>query len=347
MKEEVNIASEKPLSSPEAIKAEISLDDADKQFIIEERKTIANIIKKFDRRLLVICGPCSIHDLGSAMEYAGQLSELRRKYSKTLNIVMRVCFEKPRSTFGWKGYINDPHIDNSFDVEYGLRKARSILIWINKLGLPAAIETQDPVSPNYIYDLISWSAIGERTIESQIHREMASGLSMPIGFKNAFDGNLLSAISALKSTTKPQLFMGMNQQGRVALFHTKGNPNSHLIMRGGAKPNFEESSIQEAELMLQNSELEQAILVDCGHDNCNKDHREQVVVAENVLMQRRMGNQSIIGIMLESHLCEGSQSSEQNKQDMKYGISITNPCIDWSTTSDLLAECNETMLACK
>ena len=341
--ENINIISEQPLSTPEQIKKEINIPKRLKEFIFLERKLISRIIHKQDKRLLVICGPCSIHEIKGAMEYAERLAFLRRKYSATLNIVMRSYFEKPRTTVGWKGYINDPHIDGSFDIEYGLRKARILLRSLTELGLPLATEALDPISPQYISEFISWSAIGARTSESQTHREMASGLSMPVGFKNGTDGNLSSAINGIKAASHSQIFMGINQQGRVVLLTTQGNLDGHLILRGSSQPNYDEESINQAKIALQAQNITSGLIVDCSHGNSNKDYRRQPLVAEHVLKQRRDGNQMIVGIMLESNLFEGNQNSETSKEKLKYGVSITDSCMGWETTEEVMAMCHEYM----
>lgn len=339
----LNIAFEQIISTPEQIKSELPLTPELKNSIETHRKTISNIIHKHDPRLLVISGPCSIHDYQGALDYAERLQQMRTKYASTLNIIMRVYFEKPRTTVGWKGFINDPHIDGSFDLEYGLRKARSLLIDINNLGLPIATEALDPISPQYLSELVSWAAIGARTTESQTHRDMASGLSMPVGFKNGTDGSLISAINGMKAASKPQVFMGINGEGRVALLSTKGNPDLHLVLRGGHQPNYDEASIQNAEQQLKANNLPQSIVVDCSHGNSNKDYKNQPAVADHVLKQCTRGNQSILGIMLESNLYEGNQSSDVPKKELKYGVSITDSCIDWETTEKLLESCHQMM----
>jgi 3-deoxy-7-phosphoheptulonate synthase len=339
----VNILSEQVLSSPEQIKKEIKMSERLKEFIFLERNTISRIIHRHDKRLLVICGPCSIHEMNAAMEYAERIAELRKKYAKTLNIVMRSYFEKPRTTVGWKGYINDPHIDGTFDIEYGLRKARILLRSLTELELPLATEALDPISPQYISEFISWAAIGARTSESQTHREMASGLSMPVGFKNGTDGNLGAAINGIKAASKSQVFMGINQQGQVVLLTTKGNPDGHLILRGSEQPNYDKSSVSKAEETIKASNIDSTLIIDCSHGNSNKDHQRQPLVAEDVLRQRQDGNENIIGIMLESHLFEGNQSSDIPKEELKYGVSITDACIGWDTTEDVLAMCHESM----
>lgn len=339
----LNIHSEQPLSTPEQIKKEINIPDSLKESIFLERKNISKIIHQQDKRLLVICGPCSIHELKAAIEYAERLSSLRKKYAKTLNIVMRTYFEKPRTTVGWKGYINDPHIDGSFDIEYGLRKARLLLRSLSQMGLPLATEALDPISPQYIAEFISWAAIGARTSESQTHREMASGLSMPVGFKNGVDGSITAAINGISAASKPQVFMGINQKGQVVMLTTKGNPDAHLILRGGSQPNYDEESIKAVEAAMKAQSYMPSIIVDCSHGNSNKDYRQQPLVAEHVLKQRSRGNQSIIGIMLESNLFEGNQSSDVSKNEMRYGVSITDSCMSWDTTEDVLAMCHDYM----
>ena len=256
---------------------------------------------------------------------------------------MRVYFEKPRTTVGWKGLINDPNLNGTFDVEKGLRIARKLLLDLAELGLPLATEALDPISPQYLADLFSWSAIGARTTESQTHREMASGLSMAVGFKNGTDGNLGVAINAMQASAMGHSFIGINQQGQVTVLHTKGNPDGHVILRGGKSPNFEAQYVQECEQALRKAGLPEAIMIDCSHGNSNKDYRRQPLVAENVLQQLVVGNQSIIGLMIESHSFAGNQSSEQPFEQMQYGVSITDACIDWQTTETLLTDFAETL----
>lgn len=255
-----------------------------------------------------------------------------------LYIVMRVYFEKPRTTVGWKGLINDPKIDGSFDVEHGLHIARQLLLELAEMGLPLATEALDPITPQYMADLFSWSAIGARTTESQTHRELASGLSMAVGFKNGTDGSIATAINAMKASAMGHSFIGINQQGQVNLLHTAGNPDGHIILRGGKAPNYQAEFVQQAEQELQNAGLEAAIMVDCSHGNSNKDYRRQPIVAEDVIQQIVNGNQSIIGVMLESHLNAGNQSAEQPVSEMQYGVSITDACIDWATSEQLLRQ---------
>lgn len=339
----VNICDEKVLLTPKGLKQEFPLPEHLRKQIEKSRKVISDIIHKRDKRQLIVIGPCSIHDPVSALEYARKLKVLADKVSDKLYIVMRVYFEKPRTTVGWKGLINDPNLNGTFDVEKGLRIARKLLLDLAELGLPLATEALDPISPQYLADLFSWSAIGARTTESQTHREMASGLSMVVGFKNGTDGNLGVAINAMQASAMGHSFIGINQQGQVTVLHTKGNPDGHVILRGGKSPNFEAQYVQECEQALRKEGLPEAIMIDCSHGNSNKDYRRQPLVAENVLQQLVAGNQSIIGLMIESHLFAGNQSSEQPFEQMQYGVSITDACIDWQTTETLLTDFAETL----
>lgn len=332
----VNIEEEAVLLTPKALKAEFPLSERLRQQIETSRKDIADIIHKRDSRKLIVIGPCSIHDPKAALDYAKKLKALADKVSDKLYIVMRVYFEKPRTTVGWKGLINDPNLNGTFDVENGLRIARKLCLELAEMGLPLATEALDPISPQYLADLFSWSAIGARTTESQTHREMASGLSMAVGFKNGTDGNLGVAINAMQASAQGHSFIGINQQGQVTVLTTKGNPDGHVILRGGKTPNFEAKYVQECEEALRKAGLPEAIMIDCSHGNSNKDYRRQPIVAEDALQQLLSGNQSIIGLMIESHLFEGNQSSEQPFEQMQYGVSITDACISWETTETLL-----------
>ncbi|MGX2951387.1 3-deoxy-7-phosphoheptulonate synthase [Ursidibacter sp. B-7004-1] len=332
----VNIIDEKLLLTPKMLKEEFPLSEKLKQQIEKSRKIVSDIIHKRDTRQLIVIGPCSIHDPISALEYAKKLKNLSDKVSDKIYIVMRVYFEKPRTTVGWKGLINDPNLNGTFDIEKGLRVARKLLLEIAELGLPLATEALDPITPQYLADLFSWSAIGARTTESQTHREMASGLSMAVGFKNGTDGNLAVAINAMQASAQGHSFLGISQTGQVTILHTKGNPDGHVILRGGKTPNFESQYVQECEQALRKADLPEAIMIDCSHGNSNKDYRRQAIVAEDVLQQLLNGNKSIIGLMLESHLFAGNQSSEQPFEQMQYGVSITDACIDWQTTETLL-----------
>ena len=337
--ENIHIQSETVLITPAELKTLMPTSDEVEQFITESRQAISNIVHKKDPRLLVICGPCSIHDIDAAKEYAVKLKKLHDQYKDTLYIVMRVYFEKPRTTVGWKGLINDPHMDDSFDIETGLKQARGLLLWISELGLPIATEALDPISPQYIGDLFSWAAIGARTTESQTHREMASGLSTPVGFKNGTDGSLATAVNAMQSASSGHRFMGINQQGQSALLQTSGNQDGHVILRGGGgKPNYDSLNVALAEQALAKAGVEEVLIVDCSHANSNKDYSLQPLVAKDVFHQIIEGNKSIIGIMLESNLNEGNQAAERPKNELKYGVSVTDACINWNTTSQLLAD---------
>ncbi|EWH11360.1 phospho-2-dehydro-3-deoxyheptonate aldolase [Catenovulum agarivorans DS-2] len=334
----VHVNDETVLITPEKLKQNLPVSEKALNYIAQARETLSNIIHGKDKRLIVISGPCSIHDVDAAMAYAKKLKKLHDELGDSLYVVMRVYFEKPRTTVGWKGLINDPNIDGSFNIEAGLHKARKLLIDLAELEIPMATEALDPISPQYLAEMFSWSAIGARTTESQTHREMASGLSMPVGFKNGTDGSLDTAINALKSAASPHNFMGINQQGQVAVISTSGNPDGHVILRGGKTPNYDAASIAECEEKLKKAGLNDALMVDCSHGNSNKDYSRQPIVARDIMQQIVDGNQSIIGIMLESHLNEGNQSADLNLCDMKYGVSITDACINWDTTEDLLRE---------
>ncbi|MCK3659001.1 phospho-2-dehydro-3-deoxyheptonate aldolase [Pasteurellaceae bacterium Pebbles2] len=332
----VHIVDEKVLITPAELKQKLPLPQNLRSQIEQHRAEISKIIHKEDPRLLVVIGPCSVHDTEAALEYARRLKKLADEVKDELYIVMRVYFEKPRTTVGWKGLINDPKIDGTFDVETGLHIARKLLLDLVEMGLPLATEALDPLTPQYLADLFSWSAIGARTTESQTHRELASGLSMAVGFKNGTDGSLATAINALKAASMGHSFIGINQQGQVNLLHTEGNPDGHVILRGGKTPNFEAPFVQQCEIELANAGLETAIMIDCSHGNSNKDYRRQPAVAENAVDQIVAGSQSIIGLMLESNINAGNQSAEQPVSQMKYGVSITDACIDWETTDELL-----------
>jgi len=334
----LHIQSEEILITPRALKKALPVSDHALSIIEHSRLTISNILHHRDHRLLIICGPCSIHDIDAAKEYAQRLKKLHDELSADLYIVMRVYFEKPRTTTGWKGLINDPHLNGTFDIDTGLRKARQLLNYLAELELPVATEALDPISPQYLADLISWSAIGARTTESQTHREMASGLSMPVGFKNGTDGSLSTAINALHAASSPHNFMGINQLGQVAVIKTQGNPDGHVILRGGKQANYDAKNIATCEKELKSASLNQAIMIDCSHGNSNKDYHRQPLVATDLMHQIHEGNQSIIGMMLESHLYEGNQSSEQTMDEMLYGVSITDACINWEATENLLRE---------
>ncbi|MCH1918411.1 3-deoxy-7-phosphoheptulonate synthase [Shewanella sp. A3A] len=334
--EDIRIHAEKVLVTPEALKQQLPLSERGHQFILQARQTISDIVHKRDNRLLVITGPCSIHDIASAKEYALKLKKLHDELQDQFYIVMRVYFEKPRTTVGWKGLINDPDMDESFDLEKGLRMARELMLFLAEIELPVATEALDPISPQYIAELISWSAIGARTTESQTHRELASGLSMPVGFKNGTDGSISVAINALKSAASQHRFMGINQAGQVALLQTLGNPDGHVILRGGAAPNYDADSVAQSAEQLHKAGLTARLVIDCSHGNSSKDHNRQPIVCQNVFDQINSGNTSIIGIMLESHLFEGNQSVSLPLSELRYGVSVTDACIDWAATENLL-----------
>ncbi|WP_283104702.1 3-deoxy-7-phosphoheptulonate synthase [Shewanella olleyana] len=332
----VHISSEKVLVTPAELKKELPLSDHAYQYILDARQTVADIVHKRDNRVLIVTGPCSIHDIDAAKEYALKLKKLHDELSGEFYILMRVYFEKPRTTVGWKGLINDPDMNESFDVEKGLRMARELMIWLAELELPVATEALDPISPQYMSELVTWSAIGARTTESQTHREMASGLSMPVGFKNGTDGKLDVAINALKSAASSHRFMGINQQGQVSLLQTAGNPDGHVILRGGKTPNYDAESVATCEEQLHNAKLNARLIIDCSHGNSSKDYTRQTIVCEDVFQQINNGNRSVIGVMLESHLNEGNQSSDKPLPELAYGVSVTDSCINWATTESLL-----------
>ncbi len=332
-----HIASSRVLLTPSDIKSKLPLTDSTKKTVLQFREEVENIVTGQDERKFIVVGPCSIHDVQAAEEYARKLKKLSERVKDKLLLIMRVYFEKPRTTVGWKGLINDPDMDDSFHIEKGLLIARSLLIKIAELGLPTATEALDPIIPQYIGELISWSAIGARTTESQTHREMASGLSMPVGFKNGTDGSIQVALDALQSAIKPHNFLGINQMGQVSIFETTGNPYSHIILRGGGgKPNFDAMSVKIAEEKFKEVNLPARIVIDCSHGNCNKDHRLQSAVFENVIQQILDGNQSIVGLMLESHLYEGNQPLSSNLEKLKYGVSVTDKCIGWNETEKII-----------
>ncbi len=332
----IHISAEKVLVTPQALRDELPVSAHALNKIRESRDTIADIIHHRDHRLLVICGPCSIHDVDAAREYAQRLLKLHHELSDSLYIVMRVYFEKPRTTIGWKGLINDPHLDGSFNIEEGLRIARRLLIDFAEMDLPMGTEALDPISPQYLGEFFSWSAIGARTTESQTHREMASGLSMPVGFKNSTNGSLDTALDALKAAASGHRFMGINEHGQVAVIKTEGNPDGHIILRGGKTCNYDSVNIAVTEQKLAEQQMPQALVVDCSHGNSQKDYTRQPLVANDIMNQILEGNQSIIGIMLESHLQQGNQPSTLDPREMQYGVSITDACINWDTTETLL-----------
>jgi 3-deoxy-7-phosphoheptulonate synthase len=335
----VNVSAQDVLLTPAEVKQRVQLTEAAEETVLRGRNTVERILERKDHRLMVVVGPCSIHDTTAAMDYARRLKRLADEVSDTLYLVMRVYFEKPRTTTGWKGLINDPHMNDSFDIEEGLRKARKMLLDVNEMRLPAGTEALDPITPQYLGDLVTWNAIGARTAESQTHREMASGLSTPVGFKNGTDGGLQVAINALLSVSSPHSFLGINQSGQVAVIRTKGNRYGHIVLRGGSRStNYDSVTIALVEKELARHKLPANIMVDCSHANSNKDPALQPLVLHDVANQIAEGNQSILGVMLESNIHAGSQPIPANLSQLKYGVSVTDACIDWSTTEKLLHE---------
>ncbi|QEI40670.1 Phospho-2-dehydro-3-deoxyheptonate aldolase, Tyr-sensitive [Dolichospermum sp. UHCC 0315A] len=331
-----NIKSSHVLPTPNEVKAKLPLTKTAENTILKFRQEIEHILDFQDRRKFIVVGPCSIHDPKAAIEYGENLLGLAEKVQDKLLLIMRVYFEKPRTTVGWKGLINDPKMDDSFHVEEGISIARNLLLKLTELGLPTATEALDPIIPQYISELVSWSAIGARTTESQTHREMASGLSMPVGFKNGTDGNIQVAVNALKSANTPHHFLGINQKGQVSVFQTKGNAHGHVILRGGTQPNFDAENIKLVEEQLKAAKLSPRIVVDCSHGNTNKDYRLQSIVFENIIQQIIDGNNSIVGMMLESNLYEGSQPITGKREDLQYGVSVTDKCINWQETERII-----------
>ena len=332
----LNIKQFKPLITPEELKEKFPQSKQMADFISQSRKAIQDILTNKDKRRIVITGPCSLHDHKAAIEYAQRLKKLQEKVADKLLLVMRAYFEKPRTTVGWKGMLYDPQLDGSYDIEEGFCKSREILLEIAKIPLPTATELLDPIVPQYLADMISWAAIGARTTESQIHRQMASGLSMPIGFKNATDGNIFGAIDAIKSASNAHSFMGINRLGRVILAETTGNKFGHLVMRGGnSGQNYTSEYIAFAEILLKKIGVTNGIIIDCSHANSNKDHKLQRQCLFDVAGQIKENNKSIAGVMLESFLCEGNQKPGK-PENLKYGTSITDKCIGWEETEELI-----------
>ncbi|NEQ30882.1 MAG: 3-deoxy-7-phosphoheptulonate synthase [Leptolyngbya sp. SIO4C5] len=335
--QDLHVVETRPLISPAFIHHELPMTDAAAAVVAETRDRIRNILYNEDRRLLVVVGPCSIHDVDAAYEYGQKLAVLRSELADQLEIVMRVYFEKPRTSIGWKGLINDPHLDDSYDINTGLRLARKLLLDLAHSGLPAATELLDPITPQYIADVIAWTAIGARTTESQTHREMASGLSMPIGFKNNTDGSLQAAINAMLAASQPHHFLGINHHGLASIVATTGNPDCHLVLRGGKNgPNYAVEQVEQAAQALIKQRLNPRIMVDCSHANANKDHNRQVAVLQNIAEQIEAGSRHLLGVMVESHLVAGKQAIQQDRNQLVYGQSITDACVDFETTETML-----------
>lgn len=335
--DDVNVLSEEKLTNPEQLKALVPVSDEGLATVSGGRQAIKKILKREDHRLFVIVGPCSIHDTTAAMEYAHKLKALSEEVDDTLLLVMRVYFEKPRTTTGWKGFVNDPHMNDSFNIAEGLKQGRQLLVDLAELGLPTSTEALDPVTPQYLQDLIAWSAIGARTAESQTHREMASGLSSAVGFKNGTDGSLDVAINALNSVSAPHRFLGINHQGEVSVIHTRGNKHAHVVLRGGGgSTNYDSVSVSICEQQLLKAKVAANIMIDCSHANSSKDPSLQPLVMADVGNQIVEGNQSIVGLMVESHLKAGNQSIPDNLDDLEYGVSVTDGCVDWETTQTMI-----------
>jgi 3-deoxy-7-phosphoheptulonate synthase len=336
---DINVVETRPLPSPAQLLAALPKTEAQADFVTRAREDIHRIIFTDDRRFLLIVGPCSIHDVDAGRDYARRLAALAREVADRVMIVMRVYFEKPRTTVGWKGLVMDPHLDGSHDIAEGLRLARTFLRDVLDIGLPTATELLDPITPQYIADLICWSAIGARTTESQTHRQMASGLSMPLGFKNGTDGSIHTAINAIKAAAQPHTFLGISMDGAASAIVTRGNPNCHVVLRGGSNgPNYSPDHIAQTEQLLAKAGLPRSILVDCSHDNSGKQPERQPEVLHHVLAQVTAGNNSIMGAMIESNLGAGNQPFPQPREKLRYGVSITDACIDWPTTETLVRE---------
>lgn len=334
--DDLRIRGIKEVSSPDVVRAEIPITSEAADTVLHARKAIHDILVGDDDRLLVVVGPCSIHDPEAGLDYARRLAEQRERFKDVLEIVMRVYFEKPRTTVGWKGLINDPALDGSFHINKGLRIARKLLQQINDMGVPTATEYLDLISPQYVADLISWGAIGARTTESQVHRELASGLSCPVGFKNSTDGTMQIAIDAIGSASHPHHFLSVTKAGHSAIFSTTGNPDCHIILRGGnGRPNYDAAHVQRASEQLEKAGLPARLMVDCSHANSQKQHERQIDVAADIAAQIAGGEERIIGVMIESHLRAGRQNATPGKP-LVYGVSITDACIGWDDTVPVL-----------
>lgn len=340
--ENVNVAGYTPLVTPEALKQRLPLFGSTLEHVRRNRQIIRDILDRKDPRLFVVVGPCSIHDVDAALDYAGRLRQLADEVRETLVLVMRVYFEKPRTSVGWKGLINDPELNDSFKIEKGLHTARRLLLKLSAMGLPTSTEALDPISPQYLHDIITWSAIGARTTESQTHREMSSGLSSPVGFKNGTDGGLEVAINALKAVANPHRFLGIDPRGSVSVVHTTGNRYAHVVLRGGnGLPNYDAASVATCEAALRKAGVTTNIMIDCSHANSGKNPENQPAVLSDVVSQIEAGNRSIIGLMLESHLEAGRQDIPADLSRLKYGVSVTDGCIDWRTTERILREAHD------
>ena len=337
--ENTNVSAFDNMPTPEEIHARLPITDKAKKTVTHGRQLLANILDRKDHRLFVVVGPCSIHDPVAGLDYARRLKALANEVGDTLQIIMRVYFEKPRTTVGWKGYINDPFMDDSFRVDVGMEKARQFLLDVAEIGLPTGTEALDPISPQYYGDLITWTAIGARTTESQTHREMSSGLSTPVGFKNGTSGDLSVAVNAILSASNPHSFLGINSQGRVAVVRTKGNHHGHVVLRGGdGRPNYDTVSVAMVEQALAKAKLANNIVVDCSHANSFKKPELQPLVMADIVNQVRLGNKSLVGVMIESNIEAGNQSIPADLSKLKYGCSVTDACVDWDTTEKMIRD---------
>ncbi len=344
--ENINVTNFASMPTPAALHAKLPMTDAASDTVMKGRADLRNILDRKDKRLFVVVGPCSIHDPVAGLDYARRLKALQEEVADTMLLVMRVYFEKPRTTTGWKGYINDPFMDDSFRVDVGMEKARRFLLDVCELGLPTATEALDPISPQYLGDLIAWTAIGARTTESQTHREMSSGLSTPVGFKNGTDGDISIAINAILSAANPHAFLGINGEGNVSIVRTRGNAYGHVVLRGGdGRPNYDSVSVAIAAQALEKAKLPPNVVVDCSHANSYKKPELQPLVMADVVNQITHGNQSVVGVMIESNIVGGNQKIPQNLSELKYGCSVTDGCIDWDTTAQMLREAHKELLA--
>ncbi|MCU6435699.1 3-deoxy-7-phosphoheptulonate synthase [Undibacterium sp. Jales W-56] len=337
--ENINVTSFESMPTPEDLHARLPLSDLAAAVVTKGREDLRNILERKDQRLFVVVGPCSIHDPLAGLDYARRLQALQEEVKDELLLVMRVYFEKPRTTTGWKGYINDPDMDDSFRVDQGMEKARQFLLDVCELGLPTGTEALDPISPQYLGDLIAWTAIGARTTESQTHREMSSGLSTPVGFKNGTDGDISIAINAILSASHPHSFLGLNGQGRVSIVRTSGNPHGHVVLRGGdGRPNYDTVSVAMAEQALTKAKLPANIVVDCSHANSYKKPELQTLVMADVINQVVNGNTALVGVMIESNIVAGNQPIPDDLSQLKYGCSVTDACVDWATTETMIRD---------
>jgi 3-deoxy-7-phosphoheptulonate synthase len=335
----INVSAFDPMPSPEEIHARLPLTASAASLVMHGREILRNILDRRDPRLFVVVGPCSIHDPVAGLDYAQRLKALADAVGETLYLVMRVYFEKPRTTTGWKGYINDPDMDDSFRVDQGMHKAREFLLQLAELGMPTGTEALDPIAPQYLGDLMSWTAIGARTTESQTHREISSGLSTPVGFKNGTNGDVGIAVNAILSASRPHSFLGINGQGRTSIVRTRGNRYGHLVLRGGdGRPNYDTVSVQMAEQALRKAGLPSNIVVDCSHANSYKKHDLQPLVMADAVNQVRLGNKSLVGMMIESNIAAGNQAIPDDLSQLKYGCSVTDACVDWETTEKMIRD---------